>query len=188
MNSRSLPPPLKTDSLTRASQSDDDPRSSSYLLQLRGKPWLRRFSLQGMTKHQLSGATVGGQPSRPYSDGHGCSDVACHSLSRMPTIEPAIDFPSPPIDHFPDATIDKPWLKAEYDPGLDAASGRMLAMTVKGDMRDIVRSPATVHFAASIFKCSDARCQRPGNVDLSNVYFRNGNAAQIRTQTCQKMN
>jgi hypothetical protein len=89
-----------------------------------------------MTKHQLSGATGGGQPSRPYSDGHGGSDVACHSLSRMPTIEPAIDFPSPPIDHFPDATIDKPWLKAEYDPDLDAASGRMLAMTVKGDMRD----------------------------------------------------
>jgi hypothetical protein len=45
----------------------------------------------------------------------------------MPTVEPAIDFPSPPIDRFPDATIEKPWLKAEYDPGLDAASGRMLA-------------------------------------------------------------
>ena len=54
-----------------------------------------------------------------------CASRATH---RMPTVEPAIDFPSPPIDRFPDATIEKPWLKAEYDPGLDAASGRMLAM------------------------------------------------------------
>ena len=61
---------------------------------------------------------------------------ASRATHRMPTVEPAIDFPSPPIDRFPDATIEKPWLKAEYDPGLDAASGRMLVMTVKGDTRE----------------------------------------------------
>ena len=54
----------------------------------------------------------------------------------MPTVEPAIDFPSPPIDRFPEATIKRPWLKASYDLGLNAASGRMLARTVKGGIRE----------------------------------------------------
>ena len=33
----------------------------------------------------------------------------------MPTVS-TIDFPSPPIDRFPEATIKRPWLKASYDP------------------------------------------------------------------------
>jgi hypothetical protein len=54
----------------------------------------------------------------------------------MPIIRPAIDVPPPPADRSPDATIERPWLKARYDMGLNAASGRMLARTVKGDMRE----------------------------------------------------
>jgi hypothetical protein len=54
----------------------------------------------------------------------------------MPIIGPAIDVPPSPADRFPDATIERPWLKASYDLGLDAASGRMLATTVKGDIRE----------------------------------------------------
>jgi hypothetical protein len=54
----------------------------------------------------------------------------------MPIIRPAIDFPPPPADRFPDATVERPGLKASYDLGLNAASGRMLARTVKGDVRE----------------------------------------------------
>ena len=54
----------------------------------------------------------------------------------MPIIRPAIDFPPPPADRFPDATIEKPWLKASYNLNSNRAAGRMLARTVKGDMRE----------------------------------------------------
>jgi hypothetical protein len=54
----------------------------------------------------------------------------------MPITGPAIDFPPSPAGRFPDATIERPWLKASYDLGLNAASGRMLAANVKGDMKE----------------------------------------------------
>ena len=54
----------------------------------------------------------------------------------MPIIGPAIDMPPPPADRFSDATIERPWLKASYHLGLNAARGRMLARTVKGDIRE----------------------------------------------------
>ena len=54
----------------------------------------------------------------------------------MPTIKPAIDFPPPPADRFPDATIERPDLKARYNVNANRVEGRMLARTVKGDMRE----------------------------------------------------
>jgi hypothetical protein len=54
----------------------------------------------------------------------------------MPIIRPAIDMPPLPADRFSDATIERPWLKASYHLGLNAARGRMLARTVKGDTRE----------------------------------------------------
>lgn len=54
----------------------------------------------------------------------------------MPTIKPTIDFPPPPIDRFPDATIERPDLKAHYDVNANRVEGRMLARTVKGDVRE----------------------------------------------------
>jgi hypothetical protein len=54
----------------------------------------------------------------------------------MPIVGPAIDMPPPPADRFPDATIERPWLKASYGLALNTASGRMLARTVKGDIRE----------------------------------------------------
>ena len=54
----------------------------------------------------------------------------------MPIIGPAIDVPPSPADRFRDAIIERPWLKAGYDLGLNAASGWMLAKTLKGHTRE----------------------------------------------------
>ena len=52
----------------------------------------------------------------------------------MPIIGPAIGRPSSPADRFPGPTIERPWLKACYDMGLNVARGRMLARNLKGDI------------------------------------------------------
>jgi hypothetical protein len=49
---------------------------------------------------------------------------------------PTIDFPQPPVDRFPDATIERPNLKARYDVNANRVEGWMLARTVKGDVRE----------------------------------------------------
>ena len=54
----------------------------------------------------------------------------------MPIIGPAIGRPSSPADRFPGPTIERPWLKACYDMGLNVARGRMLARNLKGDIRE----------------------------------------------------
>jgi hypothetical protein len=54
----------------------------------------------------------------------------------MPTTGSAIDMPSQPVNCFLGVTIERPWLKARYDLSTNAASGRMLAKTIKGELRE----------------------------------------------------
>jgi hypothetical protein len=55
----------------------------------------------------------------------------------MPIIKPAIDFPPPPIDVFPHAAIDRPWVKARFDRPYPYAPP--LFDKVKGWLRDDTR-------------------------------------------------